>query len=460
MFRLPTTATAPFCPSEVRGTVAVPPGLPLWKKLLRFAGPGLLVSVGYMDPGNWATDIEAGSHYGYALLFVVLLSSLAAMVLQCLSARLGIVTGMDLARASRNRYQPGALRVQWLLAELSIIACDLAEVLGCALAFHLLLGVPILWGVALTALDTLIVLGLKGKNFRQLEAIVLGLILTIGLCYFVELVLIKPHWPSVAAGLMPSWQAVSQREPLYLAIGILGATVMPHNLYLHSSIVQTRMTANTEDAKREAIGLSRLDTIASLGLALLVNGAILILAAAAFNAHGHQNVADIEDAYHLLEPIVGTALAGLLFGGALVGVVALILHARAVVMPRWVFAGLLAVVLVPLTPAPATAPGSDNSGEGAATTDSLIQIHTPHRHRKRPGAPYRHRNPSPSGVAPPDLRPPQGQQRRRADTSCRRGGSARARWWSGTSRPGRRGARAGPGPAPRAPPGCGRRWRG
>jgi len=317
MFRLPTTATAPFCPSEVRGTVAVPPGLPLWKKLLRFAGPGLLVSVGYMDPGNWATDIEAGSRYGYALLFVVVLSSLAAMALQCLSARLGIVTGMDLARASRNRYQPGALRVQWLLAELSIIACDLAEVLGCALAFHLLLGVPILWGVALTALDTLIVLGLKGKNFRQLEAIVLGLILTIGLCYFVELVLIKPHWPSVAAGLMPSWQAVSQREPLYLAIGILGATVMPHNLYLHSSIVQTRMTANTEAAKREAIGLSRLDTIVSLGLALLVNGAILILAAAAFNAHGHQTVADIQDAYHLLEPIVGTALAGLLFGIAL-----------------------------------------------------------------------------------------------------------------------------------------------
>jgi len=317
MFRLPTTATAPFCPSEVRGTVAVPSGLPLWKKLLRFAGPGLLVSVGYMDPGNWATDIEAGSRYGYALLFVVVLSSLAAMALQCLSARLGIVTGMDLARASHNRYQPGALRVQWLLAELSIIACDLAEVLGCALAFHLLLGVPILWGVALTALDTLIVLGLKGKNFRQLEAIVLGLILTIGLCYFVELVLIKPHWPSVAAGLMPSWQAVSQREPLYLAIGILGATVMPHNLYLHSSIVQTRMTANTEAAKREAIGLSRLDTIASLSLALLVNGAILILAAAAFSAHGHQNVADIQDAYHLLEPIVGTALAGLLFGIAL-----------------------------------------------------------------------------------------------------------------------------------------------
>lgn len=296
MFRLPALPripTAPFCPSEVRGCVAIPPDLPLWKKLLRFAGPGLLVSVGYMDPGNWATDIEAGSRYGYSLLFVVLLSSLAAMVLQCLSARLGIVTGKDLARLSRERYRPGAVRVQWLLAELSIVACDLAEVLGCALAFHLLLGVPILGGVALTALDTLIVLGLKGKNFRQLEAIVLGLILTIGLCYFVELALIRPHWPSVAGALVPSWQALSAREPLYLAIGILGATVMPHNLYLHSSIVQTRVVSETEPARREAVGLSRLDTIVSLSLALLVNGAILVLAAAAFHANGRQDVADI-----------------------------------------------------------------------------------------------------------------------------------------------------------------------
>lgn len=320
MFRLPALPripTAPFCPSEVRGCVAIPPDLPLWKKLLRFAGPGLLVSVGYMDPGNWATDIEAGSRYGYSLLFVVLLSSLAAMVLQCLSARLGIVTGKDLARLSRERYRPGAVRVQWLLAELSIVACDLAEVLGCALAFHLLLGVPILGGVALTALDTLIVLGLKGKNFRQLEAIVLGLILTIGLCYFVELALIRPHWPSVAGALVPSWQALSAREPLYLAIGILGATVMPHNLYLHSSIVQTRVVSETEPARREAVGLSRLDTIVSLSLALLVNGAILVLAAAAFHANGHQDVADIQDAHRLLEPIVGTAVAGVLFGIAL-----------------------------------------------------------------------------------------------------------------------------------------------
>jgi manganese transport protein len=270
-----------------------------------------------MDPGNWATDIEAGSRYGYALLFVVLLSGLAAMVLQCLSARLGIVTGKDLARLSRDRYRPGAVRVQWLLAELSIVACDLAEVLGCALAFHLLLGVPILAGVALTALDTLIVLGLKGKNFRQLEAIVLGLILTIGLCYFVELALIRPHWPSVAAGLMPSWQAISTREPLYLAIGILGATVMPHNLYLHSSVVQTRVVADTEAARREAVGLSRLDTIFSLALALVFYGGILVLAAASFHAIGHQVVAEIQDTYRLLEPIVGTAAAGLLFGIAL-----------------------------------------------------------------------------------------------------------------------------------------------
>ncbi|MGE8476436.1 MAG: Nramp family divalent metal transporter, partial [Paraburkholderia hospita] len=234
-FKLPTTATAPFCPSEVQGSVAVTQSAPFWKKILQFAGPGLLVSIGYMDPGNWATDIEAGSRYGYSLLFVVVLSSLAAMVLQCLSMRLGIATGRNLAELSRTRYSPGVARIQWLLAELSIIACDLAEVLGGALAFHLLFKCSLTVGVILTAFDTLIVLGLKGKNFRDLEAIMLGLVATIGVGYVIELALVHPHWPSVAAGLVPSWQAISEREPLYLAIGILGATVMPHNLYLHSS---------------------------------------------------------------------------------------------------------------------------------------------------------------------------------------------------------------------------------
>ena len=312
-FKLPTTATAPFCPSEVQGSVAVTQSAPFWKKILQFAGPGLLVSIGYMDPGNWATDIEAGSRYGYSLLFVVVLSSLAAMVLQCLSMRLGIVTGRNLAELSRTRYSPGVARIQWLLAELSIIACDLAEVLGGALAFHLLFKCSLTVGVILTAFDTLIVLGLKGKNFRDLEAIMLGLVATIGLGYVIELALVHPHWPSVAAGLVPSWQAVSEREPLYLAIGILGATVMPHNLYLHSSIVQTRAIKRDREGIAGAISLSRIDTIVALILALLINAAILILAAAAFHSTGHTQVTEIEDAYRLLAPIVGTGFAAVLF---------------------------------------------------------------------------------------------------------------------------------------------------
>jgi manganese transport protein len=312
-FKLPTTATAPFCPSEVKGSVSVAPSAPLWKKLLQFAGPGLLISIGYMDPGNWATDIEAGSRYGYRLLFVVVLSSVAAMVLQCLSMRLGIVTGKDLAQLSRERYSKPVANTQWMLAELSIIACDLAEVLGGALAFHLLFKVSLIWGVILTAFDTLIVLGLKGKNFRDLEAIMLGLIATIGVGYVVELLLVKPHWPAVAAGLVPSIDALSDREPLYLAIGILGATVMPHNLYLHSSIVQTRVVERDEKSLASAINLSRLDTIVSLVLALLINAAILILAASAFHETGHTQVTEIEDAYKLLAPIVGSGLAAILF---------------------------------------------------------------------------------------------------------------------------------------------------
>ena len=299
-FKLPTTATAPFCPSEVAGTIAVPEADPLWKKIVRYAGPGLLVSVGYMDPGNWATAIQGGSQFGYQLLFVVLLSSLAAIVLQCLSMRLGIVTGKDLAVHCREQYAPAVNKLLWIFAETSILACDLAEVLGCALAFKLLLGVSLPVGVALTALDTLIVLGLKGKGFRQVEAIVLGLILTVAICLVAELVLVQPDWRAVVAGLAPSASTLAQREPLYLAIGILGATVMPHNLYLHSSVVQTRVVAHNDHAKRQAIGFSRLDTIVSLLLALLINGAILVLAAAAFYQPGAVRVLDIDEAYRLL----------------------------------------------------------------------------------------------------------------------------------------------------------------
>ncbi|MEO5934272.1 MAG: Nramp family divalent metal transporter [Duganella sp.] len=316
-FKLPTTATAPFCPSEVAGTIEVPQGDPFWKKVLRFAGPGLLVSVGYMDPGNWATAIQGGSQFGYQLLFVVVLSSLAAIVLQCLSMRLGIVTGKDLAVHCRQQYRPAVAKTLWGFAEISIVACDLAEVLGCALAFKLLMGVSLPVGVALTALDTLLVLGLKGKGFRQIEAIVLALILTVATCLFAELIFVKPDWSAVMAGLVPSLATLSEREPLYLAIGILGATVMPHNLYLHSSVVQTRVVSRHDAAKREAIGLSRIDTIVSLLLALLINGSILVLAAAAFHEPGNMRVLDIDDAYLLLAPVAGTALAATLFALAL-----------------------------------------------------------------------------------------------------------------------------------------------
>lgn len=287
------------------------------RKILHFLGPGLMVSVGYMDPGNWATAIEAGSRFGYALLFVVVLASFTGMVLQNLSSRLGIATGRDLAQLSRAHYPPGVVRGQWVLAELSILATDLAEVLGAALAFHLLLGVSIMTGVALTAFDTLLVLALQGANVRRLEAIVLGLIGTIAACFFVELVLVKPYWPDVAAGLRPSWDVLSHQEPLYLAIGILGATVMPHNLYLHSSLVQARVRTHEPKAKATAIRFARWDTLASLTLALLINASILILAAAAFHHSGHTDVVELQDAFHLLDPIVGGVFASLLFGIAL-----------------------------------------------------------------------------------------------------------------------------------------------
>ncbi|MFF7709888.1 Nramp family divalent metal transporter [Pseudomonas sp. NPDC007930] len=315
-FKLPTTATAPFCPSAVADSVPIPANAGLLKKLLLFMGPGLMISVGYMDPGNWATAIEAGSRFGYALLFVVVLASLAGMALQNLCSRLAIATGRDLAQLQAERYSRPVATGQWLLAELSILATDLAEVLGAALAFHLLLGVSMTWGIVLTAFDTLLVLALQGAKFRRLEAIVLGLIGTIGGCFFIELVLVKPYWPDVAAGLKPSWEVLSGQAPLYLAIGILGATVMPHNLYLHSSVVQTRVNGDSPQARRSAVRFARLDTIASLSLALLINAAILILAATAFHGSGN-SVTEIQDAYHLLDPLVGGTLASLLFGIAL-----------------------------------------------------------------------------------------------------------------------------------------------
>ena len=316
-FSLPKIATAPFCPPEVSGSVPVDARAPFWKRALRFAGPGLLISIGYMDPGNWATAIEAGSRYGYSLLFVVLLASLAGMAVQCLCSRLGIATGRDLAQLCRERYSQRSARFQWVLAEISIIATDLAEVLGCALAFHLLLGCSLTFGIALTAFDTLLILALQGKGFRRLEAIMLALVMTIAACFFVELVLIKPYWPDVFEGFKPSLSAISDAAPLYIAIGIIGATVMPHNLYLHTSIVQTRLTGRDYASKLDAVRLSRIDTIGSLTLALLVNAAILILAAAAFHQTGHLDIVEIQDAYRMLDPLVGGAMASILFGVAL-----------------------------------------------------------------------------------------------------------------------------------------------
>ncbi|GAC1337020.1 MAG: Nramp family divalent metal transporter [Myxococcales bacterium] len=319
MLGLPTTATAPFCPSEVRGTVAVAARgeAPAWRRFLQFAGPGLLVSVGYMDPGNWATDIEAGSRYGYGLLFVVVLSSLAAIVLQCLSMRLGIVTGKDLARQSRDQLPRATNLVLWASGEVAIVACDLAEVLGGALAFHLLLGCSIPAGIALTALDTIVVLALQGQGFRRLEAIVLGLIATIGICFIVELWLVHPAWREVARGALPSASLLTDRHAWLVALGIMGATVMPHNLYLHSSIVQSRDLGADEASRASAVRFATLDTVGSLVVALLINAAILVLAGAAFHGVGGAPVTDIEGAYHLLDPVVGSGLASTLFALAL-----------------------------------------------------------------------------------------------------------------------------------------------
>jgi manganese transport protein len=317
LFRLPRVATAPFCPSEVRGAVAVPDDLPFWRKLWRSAGPGLLVAVGYMDPGNWATDIEAGSRYGYDLLFVVAGCGLAAMLLQGLAMRLGLVTGFDLGRMARERYRTGPRLVLWLLAELAIIATDVAEVLGSALAFNLLLGVPLWLGVVLTGLDTVIVLGLKGQGFRDVEAIIGVLVATIALCFTVQLIIVEPSWQGILHGVTPKLAIFGDEHALYLAVGILGATVMPHNLYLHSSVVQTRLNTPGLPATRRAIRFATGDMIVALLLATLVNAAILILAAATFHANGYSGVGEIEDAYRLLEPITGASVAAVLFAVAL-----------------------------------------------------------------------------------------------------------------------------------------------
>ena len=302
--------------AEAYGSVSVA-GRGWWRKLLAFAGPGYLVAVGYMDPGNWATDLAGGSRFGYALLSVILLSNLMAVLLQGLASKLGIVTGRDLAQACRDAYSRPVAMALWVVCELAIAACDLAEVIGTAIALNLLFGLPLPVGILVTVLDVFLVLLLQHKGFRRLEAVVIALVATVGACFLFELVASRPDYAAVFAGFVPSGEILRDREKLYLAVGILGATVMPHNLYLHSSVVQTRKYAPSPEGRREAVRYAFADSTIALSLALFINAAILIVAAATFHRTGHTGVAEIQDAYKLLTPLLGTVGASTVFALAL-----------------------------------------------------------------------------------------------------------------------------------------------
>ena len=302
---------------EVHRTIAVPKTLGFWRKLLAFSGPGYLVAVGYMDPGNWATDLAGGSAFGYTLLSVILLSNLMAILLQSLCAKLGIVTGRDLAQACRDHYSKPVAMTLWVLCEIAICACDLAEVIGSAIALNLLFGLPLIWGVCLTALDVLVVLFLQNKGFRYIEALVITLILLIGGCFLMEIIFSRPEVAAVLGGFVPKFEIIKNPQMLFIAIGILGATVMPHNLYLHSSIVQTRKYEQNASGKREAIKFATIDSTLALMFALFINAAILIVSAATFHTRGQHDVAEIQDAYKLLSPTLGVGVASMLFAVAL-----------------------------------------------------------------------------------------------------------------------------------------------
>jgi manganese transport protein len=295
----------------------VPPGAKFWRKLWAFSGPGFLVAVGYMDPGNWATDIAGGSRFAYRLIFVLMVSNLMAVLLQTLSARLGIVAQRDLAQACREAYSPRASFALWVLAEIAIAATDLAEVIGSAIALNLLFGLPLIWGVCLTALDVLAILYLQQKGFRYLEAIVVVLIGTIGLCYFTEILLVRPDLGGIGRGFVPTGELFTNHEMLYIALGMLGATVMPHNLYLHSSVVQTRAVERTPAGLRTALRFNLFDSAVALNFAFFINAAILVMAAATFHRHGLNQIAEIQDAYHTLSPLLGIPFASALFAIAL-----------------------------------------------------------------------------------------------------------------------------------------------
>ena len=302
--------------AEVYRTIPVGEG-GWWRKAMAFAGPGYLVAVGYMDPGNWATDLAGGSQFGYTLLSVILLSNLMAILLQGLAAKLGIVSGRDLAQACRDHYSRPVSLALWVICELAIAACDLAEVIGSAIALQLLFGIPLPWGIAITALDVLIVLYLQNKGFRLLEALVVALIVTIAACFLFEIVISRPDLRALFAGFVPKASILADRDQLYIAIGILGATVMPHNLYLHSSIVQTRRYEENPAGKRIAVKYAFIDSTIALSFALFINAAILVVAAATFHQTGHTGVAEIQDAYQLLSPLLGVSGASAVFALAL-----------------------------------------------------------------------------------------------------------------------------------------------
>ena len=301
---------------EVHRSVRVPSGAGFMRKLLAFLGPGYMVAVGYMDPGNWATALAGGSAFGYTLLAAALVSSLMAILLQALCARIGIVTGRDLAQLCRDRFPRPVAYPLWFLAEIAICATDLAELIGTAIALQLLFGIPLLIGVLLTALDAFLILWLQNKGIRWLEAFIIGMIALIAGCFIAQIALADPDWGAVLRGYLPSASIVTNETQLYIALGILGATVMPHNLYLHTAVVQSRAWEETEIGKKEAIRFATIDSTIALSLALLINSAILITAAAAFHSTGNTEVAEIGQAHELLAPLLGAA-APMLFAVAL-----------------------------------------------------------------------------------------------------------------------------------------------
>jgi len=302
---------------EVHGSILIPHDAPPWRKFFAFAGPGFLVAVGYMDPGNWATDLAGGARFGYSLLWIIMLSNLMAILLQHLCLKLGGVTGRDLAQACRDDYPRPVAWFLWILAELAIAATDLAEVVGSAIGLQLLFGIPLLWGCIITSFDVLVVLYLQNRGFRYLEAIVFTLVATVGLCFLAEVLFSRPDMGAVIVGFIPSSGVFRDQAQLYVAIGIIGATVMPHNLYLHSSIVQTRRYRRDDAALAEAVRYASIDSTAALMCALFINAAILVVAAATFHERGMGDVAEIQDAYRLLSPVLGVGVASTLFAIAL-----------------------------------------------------------------------------------------------------------------------------------------------